>query len=192
MVLPSNDAAVVDLNGDGTDDVVVSAATSLTDQAEVVDGNGSTIDTFQSGPADSPDQGPIVNLADYPSIGDLSGSGSPDVVKGGITLNGVANLLAVNQNLPFSHVEQAWNPATGNALAGYPRATDDYQLLSEAAIARVNGPGPARQALVGTGLYQLHAYGPKGGESGTGPSSLAVGSNRHRPWGTRTATTSST
>jgi Subtilase family len=170
MVLPSNDAAVVDLNGDGTDDVVVSAATSLTDQGpKIVDGNGSTIDTFQSGPADSPDQGPIVNLADYPSIGDLSGSGTPDVVKGGITLNGVANLLAVNQNLPFSHVEQAWNPATGNALPGYPRATDDYQLLSEAAIARVTGPGPSRQALVGTGLYQLHAYGPNGAESGNWP-----------------------
>jgi hypothetical protein len=170
MVLPSNDAAVMDLNGDGTDDVVVSAATSLTDQGpKIVDGSGSTIDAFQSGPADSPDQGPIVNLADYPSIGDLSGNGTPDVVKGGITLNGVANLLAVNQNLPFSHVEQAWDPATGNALPGYPRATDDYQLLSEAAIARVAGSGPARQALVGTGLYQLHAYGPNGGESGNWP-----------------------
>jgi hypothetical protein len=170
MVLPSNDAAVMDLNHDGTDDVVVSAATSLTDQGpKIVDGSGSTIDTFQSGPADSPDQGPIVNLADYPSIGDLSGSGTPDVVKGGITLNGVANLLAVNQNLPFSHVEQAWDPATGNSLPAYPRATDDYQLLSEAAIARVAGSGPARQALVGTGLYQLHAYGPNGGESGNWP-----------------------
>lgn len=170
MVLPSNDAAVMDLNGDGTDDVVVSAATSLTDQGpKIVDGSGSTIDAFQSGPADSPDQGPIVNLADYPSIGDLSGNGTPDVVKGGITLNGVANLLAVNQNLPFSHVEQAWDPSTGNPLPGYPRATDDYQLLSEAAIARVAGSGPARQALVGTGLYQLHAYGPNGGESGNWP-----------------------
>jgi hypothetical protein len=170
MVLPSNDAAVLDMNHDGTDDVVVSAATSLTDQGpKVVDGGGSTIDTFQSGPADSPDQGPIVNLADYPSIGDLAGNGTPDVVKGGITLNGVANLLAVNQNLPYSHVEQAWDPATGDPLPGYPRATDDFQLLSEAAVARVAGSGPARQALVGTGMYQLHAYGPNGGESGNWP-----------------------
>jgi hypothetical protein len=105
-----------------------------------------------------------VNLADYPSIGDLTGSGTPDVVKGGLTLNGAANLLAVNQNLPFSHVEQAWNAATGAALPGYPRATDDYQLLSQAAVARVTSTGPARQALVGTGLYQLHAYGPTGSE----------------------------
>ena len=93
------------------------------------------------------------------------GTARPDVVKGGLTLNGVANLLAVNQNLPFCHVEQAWNPATGAALPGYPRATDDFQLLSQASIARVAGGGPQRQALVGTGLYQLHAYGPTGGEA---------------------------
>jgi hypothetical protein len=165
MVLPSNDAAVLDAHADGTDDVVVSAATSLTDQGpKLVDGNGSTERTFQSGPANSPDQGPIINLADYPSIGDLSGNGTPDVLKGGLTLNGVANLLAVNQNLPFSHVEQAWDPATGAALPGYPRATDDFQLLSQAAVARVGGIGKARQALVGTGLYQVHAYGPTGSE----------------------------
>ncbi len=111
----------------------------------------------------------MVNLADYPSIGDLAGDGTPDVVKGGLTLNGVANLLAVNQNLPFCHVEQAWNPATGAALPGYPRATDDFQLLSQASIARVAGGGPQRQALVGTGLYQLHAYGPTGGEAAGWP-----------------------
>jgi subtilase family protein len=165
MVLPGNDAAVLDQNGDGSDDVVVSAATSLTDQGpKLVNGSGGTERTFQSGPADSPDQGPIVNLADYPSIGDLSGDGSPDVLKGGITLNGVANLLAVNQNLPFSHVEQAWDSSTGSSLPSYPRATDDFQLLSQAAVARVGGTGKTRQALVGTGLYQVHAYGPTGDE----------------------------
>ena len=107
----------------------------------------------------------MVNLADYPSVGDLSGDGTPDVVKGGLTLNGVANLLAVNQNLPYCHVEQAWDPVTGTALPGYPRATDDFQLLSPASIARVAGSGAQRQALVGTGMYQLHAYGPTGGEA---------------------------
>jgi uncharacterized protein YacL len=46
----------------------------------------------------------IINLAD-----DLGAS----VIKNGISLNGVANLLAVNQNLPFNHVVQAWDPRTG-------------------------------------------------------------------------------
>ncbi len=80
-------------------------------------------------------------------------------------MNGVANLLAVNQNLPFCHVEQAWNANTGAALPGYPRATDDFQLLSQASVARVAGSGPQRQALVGTGMYQVHAYGPTGLEA---------------------------
>src|SRR5215208_4908811 len=170
MVLPGNDAAVMDSGNDGLDEVVLTAATSLTDQGpRLVDGTGATETTFQSGPADSPDQGPVVNLADYPSIGDLRGDDTPDVLKGGLTLNGVANLLAVNQNLPFSHVEQAWDPQTGAPLPGYPRATDDYQLLSQAAVARVGGIGKARQALVGTGMYQVHAYGPTGNEPGGWP-----------------------
>jgi hypothetical protein len=165
LVLPGNDAAVLDADGDGGDDVVVSAATSITGQGpKIVDGDGSTLSTLQAAPANSPDQGPVINLADYPAVGDLAGTDSPAVVKGGLTLNGVANLLAVNQNLPFSHVEQAWSAATGAALPGYPRATDDFQLLSQAAIARVASGGSRRHALVGTGLYQLHAYGPSGGE----------------------------
>jgi hypothetical protein len=43
-------------------------------------------------------------------------------------------------------------------------ATDDFQLLTEPAIARV-AEGSERQALVGTGLYQLHAYGANGAEA---------------------------
>ena len=167
----------------------VAAATSLSGQGpKLVDGDGSTIRTFQAAAANCPDQGEVVNLADYPSVGDLAGDGSPDVVKGGLTLNGVANLLAVNQNLPFCHVEQAWNAATGAALPGYPRATDDFQLLSQASIARVAGGGPQRQALVGTGLYQLHAYGPTGRRRRAGPSSRAAGLRRRPRSATRTAT----
>jgi hypothetical protein len=166
LVVPGNDSAVLDVDGDGNDEVSVSAATSLSGQGpKLVDGNGSTIRTYQGSAANCPDQGPVINLADYPSIGDLSGNGTPDVVKGGLTLNGAANLLAVNQNLPFCHVEQAWDPTTGSPVAGYPRATDDFQLLSEASIARVAGSGLGRQALMGTGLYQVHAYGATGAEA---------------------------
>ncbi len=166
LVIPGNDSAVLDVDGDANDEVSVSAATSLSGQGpKLVDGDGSTIRTYEGPAANCPDQGDVVNLADYPSVGDLSGDGTPDVLKGGLTLNGVANLLAVNQNLPFCHVEQAWDPATGAALPGYPRATDDFQLLSQASVARVAGSGPQRQALMGTGMYHLHAYGPTGAEA---------------------------
>lgn len=165
FVLPGHDESVLDSDGNGDDEVSVSAATSvMPGGARLVDGDGTTISSYENGQANSPDQGPILNLADYSSVGDILGAGKPAVVKGGLTVNGAANLLAVNQNLPFSHVEQAWDPTTGAPLPGFPRATDDFQLLSEASIARVGGSAPGAQALVGTGLYQLHAYGAGGVE----------------------------
>jgi hypothetical protein len=168
LVLPGHDSAVLDSDGDPADDEVsVSAATSLaaTGGSRLVDGDGQTLSTYENAAGNTIDQGPILNLADYTSVGDLSGGDTPLVLKGGLTLNGAANLLAPNQNLPFSHVEQAWDPATGQAVPGYPRATDDFQLLSQGSVAQVAGGGPERQVLVGTGLYQLHAYGPDGAEA---------------------------
>ncbi len=163
LVLPGHDAAVLDSNGDGSDEVSVSAGTSLAAGGGVrlVDGDGSTVTSYENAAPDSPDPTMVLNLADYASVGDITGAG-PDVIKGGLTLNGAANLLAVNQNLPFSHVVQAWDPTTGTQVPGFPRATDDYQLVSQPAIARVGGSGPGHQALYGTGLYQLHAYGTGG------------------------------
>ena len=163
MVLPSNDAAVLDVDGDGDDEVSVSAGTG---QAKLVDGDGSVIRTYETGgqPGETYDPSLVLNLADYPSIGDLSGSGDPSVIKGGLTLNGAVNLLAVNQNFQFNHVVQAWDPDDGQFLSNYPVPTDDFQLVTQPSIAKVGGSGNARQALVGTGLYQLHAYGESGSE----------------------------
>jgi hypothetical protein len=161
LVLPGHDAAVLDSDGDGDDEVVVSAATSLgAGGTRLVDGDGTTVQDFESLAGNSVDTGPVLNLADYASIGALSGD-QPSVVKGGLTLNGAANLLAPNQNLPFAHVVQAWDPASGAGLPAYPRATDDFQLVSQPAIANVGG-GDDRHFLYGTGLYQLHAYGTGG------------------------------
>jgi hypothetical protein len=171
LVVPSHDAAVVDVDGDGRDEVSISAATGA---ARLVAADGSTIKSFQQVPgpdAQITDRSLQLNLADYPAIGRLQAGEPPAVVKGGLSTNGVVNLLAVNQNLPFNHTVQAWSlgasrndPRAGTYLPGYPVATDDYQLLSQPALAKVDGSGGGRQALVGTGLYQLHAYGALGAE----------------------------
>jgi hypothetical protein len=163
LVLPGHDAAALDEDGDGDDEVSLSAGTGF--GGGLVDGDGSTIRGYENTPGNTTDQGPVINLADYPAIGDLAGSGDPALVKGGGTLNLAANLLASNQNLPFNHVVQAWDLGTGAAVPGYPRATDDFQLVSQPVVARVAGGAPAHQAVVGTGLYQLHAYGPAGAEA---------------------------
>ena len=89
----------------------------------------------------------------------------PAVFKGGLTLNGVANLLAVNQNLPFNHVEQALGPRDRRRRCPAIRwPTDDFQLVSQAC----DRPGRRRgTGAPGAGrhrLYQLHAYGADGAE----------------------------
>ena len=176
LVLPSHDAAAVDVNGDGRDELSISAGTG---PARLVGPDGDVSATYDNVPTASPnvgDRGLELNLADYPSIGRLSPSDPPSVFKGGLSLNGAANLLAVNQNLPFNHTLQAWSLGgagpTRPYLPGFPVATDDFQLLSQPVIAKVGGSGTNRQALVGTGLYQLHAYGAGGAEPGGWPKFL--------------------
>ncbi len=169
LVLPGHDASVFDQDGDGRDEVVVSGGTSLGQGGtRIVDGTGATDTPLAELAGNSADPGPVLNLADYSAIGALSGD-SPDIIKGGLTLNGAANLLAVNQNLPFAHVVQAWDATTGAGVPAYPRATDDFQLLGQPAVANVAGSGPGRYALYGTGLYQMHAYGIDGAEAAGWP-----------------------
>ena len=166
LVIPGHDAAVGDLDpASPGDEVAVSAGTGV--GARLVAGDGDTIRSFTPtpGPASKlTDSSAQINLADYPSIGRLSDSAGPSVIKGGLSALGAANLLAVNQNLPFNHAVQAWNPATGQYRTRFPVATDDFQLLSQPAIAKVDGSGAGRHALVGTGLYQMHAYAEDGSE----------------------------
>ena len=163
LVMPGLDSAVFDQNGDGKDEVSVAATTG---DAKLLGANGKTIRTYGNSVTAGQNSDPTLqlNLVEYPAIGDLAGSGDPAVVKGGLSLGAIANLGAPNQNVPFNHTVQAWDPATGRFLPGFPVATDDFQLLSQPVIAKVDKSGPARQALVGTGLYQLHAYGPTGDE----------------------------
>ena len=167
MVLPGHDSAILDQDANPADDEVsVAAATSIVPGGpRLVDGNGAGIREYLASAGNLTDPGPVLSLADYSSVGDVIGAGQPAVLKGGLTLNGAANLLAVNQNLPFNHTQMAWDPSSGAALPGYPIATDDFQLLGQASVARVGGSGPERHMLVGTGLYNLHAYGPMGTEA---------------------------
>ena len=170
LVLPGHDAAVFDRDGDGQDEVVVSGGTSLGQGGtRVVDGTGATsnpplVELSRQHGRSQPGPEPRRLLGDRAP----SRATSPNIIKGGLTLNGAANLLAPNQNLPFAHVVQAWDATSGAGVPAYPRATDDFQLLGQPAVANVGGSGAGRQALYGTGMYQLHAYGMRRLRSPTG------------------------
>src|SRR3989442_1632430 len=67
------------------------------------------------------DSSSVVNLFEYPAIGDIDRDGRLDLSKVGMTLNGLVNLVLVGQNEPFHHVLQAWTGATGSPAPGLPQ-----------------------------------------------------------------------
>jgi hypothetical protein len=119
-------------------------------------------------PGDSLDQTVMLDLLSYPTVADFDGDGGLDIIKGMISVAGAGNLLLVGQNLPFSHLITAWNATTGSRLSSFPKATDDFVLLSHPTVADVGTPGVAgvsdgvNEIVVGTGMYLLHAYNPLG------------------------------
>ena len=98
-----------------------------------------------------------LNLFESASVGNIDGSGNPEIVKYQVDLEQAANLLLVGQNFPYSHRIGAFDPATGVTKPGYPAITDDYQFLSSSTIAQVQA-GSRNQVVAGTGLGLLHAY----------------------------------
>ncbi len=179
LVGPQHGLSVGDVDDDGLDEVVASMTTG---DVHIIDGDGSfriltsngvvvgssaTSEVPQSGaiplelpaalaPAAPTEPSRILNLFEYTVIGDLNGVGGLDIAKGGVTAPAAVNLVLVGQNVPFTHVMQAWDSAlTESYLPGFPVATDDFQLLSTPAIADVDGSGAS--VVYGTGLYLLHA-----------------------------------
>jgi hypothetical protein len=158
LIGPGFDPVVVDVDG-GTPEVLVG---STLGEMIVLGGDGSARFNLANGGAGaSLSPGVVLNLFEYAAIGDTTGLGRPSIYKGGLPAAGLVNLVAVGQNLPFNHVVQGWDAGTGLPLPGWPRATDDWQLLSSPSIANVGG-GSDREVIVGTGLYLLHAYQPNG------------------------------
>ena len=114
------------------------------------------------------DQGPILNLADYPSIGDMLGTGTPAVLKGGLTRRTASPTCSRStRTCPSTTSSRRGTRRPAPPLPGLPARDRRLPARSRRpSIARVGGAGPGRQALVGTGLYQLHAYGAGGARAG--------------------------
>jgi hypothetical protein len=159
LVGPGLDPVIADVDADGAPEIVLG---STLGSMIVFGGDGHAKFSLSPGPAGAnAGPGANFNLFEYPAVGDTTGLGALSIYKGGLPAAGLVNLVAAGQNLPFTHVVQGWDAATGASLPGWPRATDDWQLLSSPSIANVGG-GPEREVIVGTGLYLLHAYGPTG------------------------------
>ena len=116
------------------------------------------------------DEGSVLNLFEYPAIGDVDRNGKLDLAKAGVTLNGIVDLVLVGQNMPFNHVLQAWTGATGQPLPGFPKVIDDFGLTTVPLIANVGATSDVGDTLnlpelvSGNGLYLVHAFDATGRE----------------------------
>jgi hypothetical protein len=161
---PSVENALGDIDADGKHDTI-GAITS--GDVKAYDGSGSEQASYVPEPVASSevaDRTLVVNTFEYPTIANLNGGDTLEVLKGGITLQGVANLLLVGQNQVYNHVMQAWDAESGNPLPGWPQVVEDYQWGSNPAVADVSD-APGYEVLAPTGLYtvrNLNAQGVEG------------------------------
>jgi Subtilase family len=160
LVGPGQDAAIAKIAGQTT---IVASVTG--GALEELSPSGQVLRTMQqTGPqafgpaANATDRSGALNLFESASIGDLLGTGTPDIVKYELSLGQAANLLLVGQNFPYNHLIGAFDGSTGATLPSFPTVTDDYQFLSANNIARLDPSLPGNQIVAGTGLGLLHAY----------------------------------
>jgi Subtilase family/RTX calcium-binding nonapeptide repeat (4 copies) len=158
LIGPGQNPSIAKIGGKET--IVVSTTGSA--GIEEHDAEGKLVRTVQQnayGPAsNATDRTGTINLFESASLGKLlPGEGSPAIVKYGLSLGDVSNLLLVGQNTPYNHLIGAYGSETGTPLPAFPTVTDDFQFLSSSDVAKV-APGETNQVLAGTGLGLLHAY----------------------------------
>ena len=160
LVGPGQDASIARIGGET---VIVASVTG--GALEELNASGKVVRTMQQTGAsafgaasDATDRTAALNLFESASVGDLLGTGTPDIVKYELSLGQAANLLLVGQNFPYNHLIGAFDGSTGATLGAFPTVTDDYQFLSANDIAKVVPNLTSNQIIAGTGLGLLHAY----------------------------------
>ena len=160
LIGPGQDAAIAKIGGE----TLIVASTTGGALVEL-NTKGETVRTMQQvgsqafgGASDATDKTGALNLFESATVGDLLGTGTPDVVKYELSLSQAANLLLVGQNFPYNHLIGAWDGTTGTPLPSFPTITDDYQLLSASNVAKIDPTLASNQIVAGTGLGLLHAY----------------------------------
>jgi hypothetical protein len=160
LVGPGQDAAIAKIAGQT---VVVASVTG--GALEELSATGKEVRTMQQtgsqafgSASDATDRSGALNLFENAAVGDLLGTGTPDIVKYELSLSDAANLLLVGQNFPYNHLIGAWDGTTGATLPAFPTVTDDFQFLSANDVAKIEPALQSNQILAGTGLGLLHAY----------------------------------
>ncbi|MBI5495459.1 MAG: hypothetical protein HY904_10585 [Deltaproteobacteria bacterium] len=163
-----NAVAAADLDGDGKDEVM---AASMGGPVMKLDGQARPFGLVQAtegsreyfGPAANTTENVVASLINNPTVADLDQDGMLDVINGtaGLQLAGAAE--SGGQRIPFQHSVSAWNLESGYQLDGFPQVVEDYQFFMNYAVGDIDGDG-AHEAVMGSGVYLVHAFNPQGEE----------------------------
>ncbi len=117
LIGPGQDPAILKLGGQTT---IVASTTGSATIGEY-DTSGHLVRGVQQGAygpgSDATDRSGTVNLFESPSIGDLLGAG-PDIVKYGLTLSDLANLLLTGQNVAVQPPDRRLRRGVGHPAPG--------------------------------------------------------------------------
>jgi hypothetical protein len=116
----------------------------------------------QGAAAGTTDRSISLPVLGHAAIGDI-GAG-PGIFEGGLTGNGLPNLLLVGQNLPFDYTMSGWDPHTATMYPNFPQKLEDFAAFVEPAVAPVGDP-LGNSVVSGSGLYVVHAFNLLGQEA---------------------------
>ena len=161
--------ALADVDGDGADEVAVSA---FTGQPELFRGDGSPAQGAGArghfavegvGPGSRSGSVAQLSVSSNGAFGRAQAGGPLRFFAGLVDARlGLAQVSPASR-IAFEHLLGGWDAASGRALGGFPAPVDGWTILSAPAIADVDGDGRT-EVLYGTSGYRLHAFGENGEE----------------------------
>ncbi|HZI91718.1 MAG TPA: S8 family serine peptidase [Thermoleophilaceae bacterium] len=158
--------SLADVDGDGRDEVAISAFTGQPDlyRGDGTPFSGSTahFDTAGGGPGSRSTAPSILALGANGSFGRPSAGGPLRFFSGAVDSRFATAAQAPAQKLPFEHLLGGWDARSGSWLPNFPAPVEGLQILATPAIADLDGDGSS-EVVAGSSGYLLHAFRAGGG-----------------------------
>ena len=141
---------------------------------EALNGNGSKFATMSSACTSAacaplapyrPGDPLTVTLTGQGALGDLTGRGTPQYLQS--TTGAISLTAGLNSPGPAAvpqTYEEAWNPADGSVVAGFPRRQDGFPFFTSPLAADLGNDG-TNQVIESNDSYWIHAFALGGGEA---------------------------
>jgi hypothetical protein len=171
----SQGAALGDVDGDGAEEVIVEGNNG---PLYVLRGDGSSFYGTVSGKyatldydvgagipnqSESVDFPLVLGLLGGPSLGDLDGDGTPEVIAGTAGTIKLIDAQAPARQEPGDNQISAWHVATGHLLDTFPRKIEDLMFFGNPTVADLDGDG-VPEIVTGSGGGLVHAVNHLGAQ----------------------------